>query len=350
MTSTVYFSVGNSSPLWTLSGVSSEGIAPTVGQYGSIYSLTRITTLISATINIVNFASPRPINCQVVVILQSVFASFAMALASLLIMLRVVAIWNRKKIILALAISVWGTDIAFLIHAIARLQFEWEPVKSTGICTIPNSDIIKLNAIVSFLTDIILLLMMLAGLLRLRIGGGGMLNLGNFLWKQGIIWISLSIVFGIPPVVSLTPSSLVPLLFAHDIAPQLFLILNLNEAFNLMFQVPAMTAVTISATRIYRSLTHFSSDAVKSSGFPNSSDLSFAKVKVGSDSSWVVPPSQTHVAVQNTPEHTPFSQKSDLRLQVSMGEQLPLGVRVKVQKLGPEEDVNVGMEKMISPV
>jgi hypothetical protein len=71
---------------------------------------------------------------------------------------------------------------------------------------------------------------------------------------------------------------------------------------------------------------------------------------VGSDSSWVVPPSQTHVAVQNTPEHTPFSQKSDLRLQVSMGEQLPLGVRVKVQKLGPEEDVNVGMEKMISPV
>ncbi|KAH9957074.1 hypothetical protein BGW80DRAFT_1466043 [Lactifluus volemus] len=295
-----------------------------------IYSLTRITTLISATINIVNFASPRPINCQVVVILQSVFASFAMALASLLIMLRVVAIWNRKKIILALAISVWGTDIAFLIHAIARLQFEWEPVKSTGICTIPNSDIIKLNAIVSFLTDIILLLMMLAGLLRLRIGGGGMLNLGNFLWKQGIIWISLSIVFGIPPV--------------------LFLILNLNEAFNLMFQVPAMTAVTISATRIYRSLTHFSSDAVKSSGFPNSSDLSFAKVKVGFDSSWVVPHSQTHVAVQNTPEHTPFSQKSDLRLQVSMGEQLPLGVRVKVQKLGPEEDVNVGVEKMISPV
>jgi hypothetical protein len=121
---------------------------------------------------------------------------------------------------------------------------------------------------------------------------------------EGIIWISLSIVFGIPPVVSLTPSSLVPLLFAHDIAPQLFLILNLNgkfyslqftgdqkstflelsEAFNLvchgssflqvekprrflmrsaiqMFQVPAMTAVTISATRIYRSLTHFSSDA-----------------------------------------------------------------------------------------
>jgi hypothetical protein len=58
-----------------------------------------------------------------------------MALASLLILLRVyvesctlvlglrkadgsasVAIWNRKKIILALAISVWGTDIAFLIH------------------------------------------------------------------------------------------------------------------------------------------------------------------------------------------------------------------------------------------
>jgi hypothetical protein len=48
----------------------------------------------------------------------------------------------------------------------------------------PNSDVTKLNVIVTFVTDIILLLMMLAGLLRLRMGGGGMLDLGRFLWKQ----------------------------------------------------------------------------------------------------------------------------------------------------------------------
>jgi hypothetical protein len=49
---------------------------------------------------------------------------------------------------------------------------------------VPNSDVTKLNVIVTFVTDIILLLMMLAGLLRLRMGGGGMFDLGSFLWKQ----------------------------------------------------------------------------------------------------------------------------------------------------------------------
>jgi hypothetical protein len=47
-----------------------------------------------------------------------------------------------------------------------------------------NSDIAELNVIVTFVTDIILLLMMLGGLLHLRRQGGGLLDLGNFLWKQ----------------------------------------------------------------------------------------------------------------------------------------------------------------------
>jgi hypothetical protein len=51
-------------------------------------------------------------------------------------------------------------------------------------CAVRNLDIAKLNVVVTFVTDIILLLMMLAGLLHLRQQGGGMLDLGNFLWKQ----------------------------------------------------------------------------------------------------------------------------------------------------------------------
>jgi hypothetical protein len=49
---------------------------------------------------------------------------------------------------------------------------------------ITNSDTAKLNAIATPATDTILLLMMLAGLLHLRLEGGGMLSLGDFLWKQ----------------------------------------------------------------------------------------------------------------------------------------------------------------------
>jgi hypothetical protein len=49
---------------------------------------------------------------------------------------------------------------------------------------VSNSDITKLNLIVTFITVILLLLMMLVGLLRIRLGSGGMFNLVSFLWKQ----------------------------------------------------------------------------------------------------------------------------------------------------------------------
>ena len=49
---------------------------------------------------------------------------------------------------------------------------------------VPNSDITKLNTIVMFITNLVLLLMTVIGLLCLRMGGGGMLDVGSFLWRQ----------------------------------------------------------------------------------------------------------------------------------------------------------------------
>ncbi|KAH9974547.1 hypothetical protein BGW80DRAFT_146517 [Lactifluus volemus] len=207
-----------------------------------IYSLTRISTLLVVILNMIAFDASSPIHCQLVVTFQLILAHLAVASASLLIMLRVIAIWNRNKTVLAFSISVWGINVAFLIQGVVRLRSAFGPEATT--CVVRNSDIAELNVIVTFVTDIILLLMMLGGLLHLRRQGGGLLDLGNFLWKQGIIWISLAVAAGVPPAV--------------------FLILNLNEALNLMFQIPALIILTISATRIYRSLIQFSSDNFQS--------------------------------------------------------------------------------------
>ncbi|KAH9957071.1 hypothetical protein BGW80DRAFT_231534 [Lactifluus volemus] len=203
-----------------------------------IYSLTRISTLIVVITDLIEFSALGPINCQILGNFEFAFASLSIASASSLIMLRVIAVWIHNKIIVALATGIWVTNVAFLIHGTVRLQGLWRPEEN--VCVVPNSDITKFNVIVTFVSDITLLIVMLAGLLRLRMGGGGMLDLGRFLWKQGIIWISFAVAAGVPPVV--------------------FLILNLNEPFNFMFQIPALIALTIAATRIYRSLIHFSSE------------------------------------------------------------------------------------------
>lgn len=47
-----------------------------------------------------------------------------------------------------------------------------------------NTESNKPNIIVTFIADIILLLIMLVGLLRIRRQGGGTFGLGQLLWKQ----------------------------------------------------------------------------------------------------------------------------------------------------------------------
>lgn len=42
----------------------------------------------------------------------------------------------------------------------------------------------KANIIVTLVTDIVLLFLMLSGLLRMRLRGGGMFGLGRLLWTQ----------------------------------------------------------------------------------------------------------------------------------------------------------------------
>jgi hypothetical protein len=55
---------------------------------------------------------------------------------------------------------------------------------SPDSCTPKNIQITKLNLISTLVTDVVLLLIMLVGLLQLRIKGVGMLSLGQLLWKQ----------------------------------------------------------------------------------------------------------------------------------------------------------------------
>ncbi|KAI0274127.1 hypothetical protein BGY98DRAFT_95476 [Russula aff. rugulosa BPL654] len=81
-----------------------------------VYSLTRVATLAAVALNMYSIDATAPINCQVTSDLQFIFAYLAFATSSLLMVLRIIAIWNRKTIIVALATGVWGVNIAFLIQ------------------------------------------------------------------------------------------------------------------------------------------------------------------------------------------------------------------------------------------
>ncbi len=63
-----------------------------------------------------------------------------------------------------------------------QIRAVWEP--AVGSCTITNIEVSRIAFISGFVADSSLLLIMLAGLLRLRRRGGGSYELWHLLWKQ----------------------------------------------------------------------------------------------------------------------------------------------------------------------
>jgi len=174
-------------------------------------------------------------NCEVETVFELIFGYLAIAAASLLIVLRVVAIWNKKKVIIVIASGVWVTNVISQIQAVVRIRAKWIP--EADACAVVNLRITKFNILVSLGTDIILLLIMFFGLHRLGFHERSALGLGHLLWKQGVIWLLVATI--------------------AEVLPAVFICLNLNDPFNYMFLLPAMVALSIAATRIYRSLADY---------------------------------------------------------------------------------------------
>ncbi|KAN0141810.1 hypothetical protein V8E53_000272 [Lactarius tabidus] len=196
-----------------------------------VYSLTRVCTLIAVVLNMLGFDSSSSINCQLWIIFELIFAYSAFAAASLLIVLRIVAIWDRNRIAVAIAICAWNSNFAFFVYNTALIHATWEPTQS--VCLVLNTKVTTKTILAVFVSDVVLLLTMLVGLLRLRVHGT-MFALGQFLWRQGLIWLFFATV--------------------AELTPAVFISLNLNYPFNLMFQTPGLVVMSIAATRIHRSL------------------------------------------------------------------------------------------------
>ncbi|KAF8487391.1 hypothetical protein DFH94DRAFT_25610 [Russula ochroleuca] len=205
-----------------------------------VYSVARMTTLVAVILNMIGFNTATEINCLAWSTFLAFFSYIAYLASSLLIVLRIIAIWNKAKIIFAIAMGIWIADNGIFIYGVSQLRSAWLPEEN--LCTLLNVDSTKPAIIGSFFSDIALLLIMLIGLLRLRREGGGAFALGRTLWKQGLIWLLLATVAEVPSTV--------------------LMILNLNAPLNLITQSPGMIIVTIAATRLYRSLTNIYSSNI----------------------------------------------------------------------------------------
>jgi len=190
-------------------------------------------------LNLANFYNTSPVNCQAWVTSGWVFSTLGgYGLSSILIMLRIVAIWERSKVIVAISAAICVINLGFQSVGIGKIRAVWVPAARS--CAITN--VAKTSRDLSidlFATDVILLSIMLAGLLRLRRGAERSSFLSRVLWKQGVIWLAIAT--------------------AAELPQMLLLFLNVNESLNLLFLLPSMVTIIIVGTRTYRSLIYSAS-------------------------------------------------------------------------------------------
>lgn len=197
------------------------------------YLLTRYLLLLGliAGIRVTNVLSP--IDCVIWNRLVYSCAHGCFAFASLLLLLRVIAISENNKYIIGFLGLFYAINLGLLVHGVTLAHSIYVP--TLFLCGATNTVASRVNVWTSFGFDLACLFIMLYMLLR-QPGGG----FWRFLVNQGFVYFLVAT--------------------ASYLLPSIFLIFNLNDAMNELPQTVSLTTMVICATRMYRQLSVFDED------------------------------------------------------------------------------------------
>ncbi|KAH9003405.1 hypothetical protein EDB86DRAFT_2355375 [Lactarius hatsudake] len=212
-----------------------------------VYVSARLLALTCVVAGLIGFNLTTEFNCNLWLRCVLVSAWFAACSASLLLVLRGIAIWGRQTWTVAITGIAWLSGFVSALFAITRVAFLqflhvspvlisctiqgqalWSPDFRT--CNVLQTDSYKWSIMVNFIEDFILLVIMIWGVLRKR----NATHLWNLLYLQGLFWVLTACLTELPSVA---------LSFQ-----------NINEPWNLMFQYPHLTVMVITSSRAYRDL------------------------------------------------------------------------------------------------
>jgi len=194
------------------------------------YVLCRWCTLFAVIGQFLLMDLPTVDHCQAVVSMAFASGSLAVVFSSLLVVLRVCALWQHNKIIIAIVYIFWLGNASFLTYSVV----ESSAYPIDGICESGHVLRTRISVLSTITNDLVLLVLMLFGILRwkgARERAGGIWRL---LYAQGLAWI---VVFTL-----------------SEVPPSVLVILNLSDYMDLMCLVSGMIAMAICASRMYRGL------------------------------------------------------------------------------------------------
>jgi len=172
------------------------------------------------------------------------FGTLAYLSASALIVLRIYALWERQKVVVAVVSVIWLANAVSYVYTIATTYAH----RVDGICVTFNPLRNRIYIFSTFISDLAFLAFTLTGVLRWKTSRQKD-GIWWLLYTQGLVWVVAFTLAEVPPVV--------------------FIILNLNNSMNRMFPFPGLILMTVAASRMYLGLVNsaaFHSPPVSASG------------------------------------------------------------------------------------
>ncbi|KAI0256391.1 hypothetical protein BJV78DRAFT_463342 [Lactifluus subvellereus] len=194
-----------------------------------LYLGCRLCPLVVITMQFLGSSGPSKINCQAVIDIGFVFGYLTLLFASALIILRISALWQCNKVVIAIASAAWIAEMISYIYS----TIIFRGYDAGGACTIHHAEDTKISTVTTFVTDLILLVLMLIGVLRWN-GEHQRDGIWWLLYMQGLGWVLAFTLAEMPPMV--------------------FVILNLNEPMNVMFLTPGLIITSLCASHMHRGL------------------------------------------------------------------------------------------------
>jgi len=197
-----------------------------------LYLGCRLCPLFAVITQFVGINVSHEINCRAWVVMSFIFGYISFGFASTLIILRVIALWNWNKGVVAFASVSWLTSAGTYLYSAVTSDAVW----AGNSCIALHVAHGKISIICTFISDLVLLGLMLVGLLRWK-NRPQRHGIWWFLCTQGLVWVVLVTLAEVPPTV--------------------FILLDLNDPLDLLFQPVALIIMAIGASRLYRGLADY---------------------------------------------------------------------------------------------
>ncbi|KAN0139364.1 hypothetical protein V8E53_002865 [Lactarius tabidus] len=205
-----------------------------------VYLASRFTSIACVVSFLIGLNITSRVNCQAWISTAFVFPLLELELALVLIVIRVIAIWECSNAIISLTTAALSAHSGVSLYLLTGIHSFYDPGPNYRGCVVyaPRMRLL-LMSITTIMLYAFLLVSMLVGLLRSR--GARSFRLWNVLNKQGWIWFALAVVAEVPTL--------------------MLVLLNINPSYNLLLQIPRVVIASIGTTYMFRVIARYKSNA-----------------------------------------------------------------------------------------